>query len=90
MKNKFILILAMICFATTFVNAQKIGYLNTNDLLVMMPEVKQADSVLQQYASEMQKIYSGYVIEYQQKLAASSRCGASKKGQSVCVERRIA
>jgi len=48
---------------------KKIGYLNTNELLVQMKEVKSADSLLNQYAEEMQKIYASYVMEYQSKLA---------------------
>ncbi|HRG29113.1 MAG TPA: OmpH family outer membrane protein, partial [Chitinophagales bacterium] len=38
-------------------------------LLVQMKEVKSADSLLNQYAEEMQKIYASYVMEYQSKLA---------------------
>lgn len=69
MKIKVLFVGALICLTTLQVDAQKIGYLNTNDLLVQMPEVKTADSVLNQYAEEMQKIYAAYVMEYQQKLA---------------------
>ena len=42
-----------------------------------MPEVKKADSVLNQYAEEMQKIYAAYVMEYQQKLADYQNNAAS-------------
>lgn len=77
MKNKLILLLAVVTMAVAHADAQKIGYLNTNELLVQMPEVKKADSVLNQYAEEMQKIYAGYVMEYQQKLADYQNNAAS-------------
>lgn len=62
------LLIAVVTMAVMQADAQKIGYLNTNELLLQMPEVKKADSVLNIYAEEMQKIYAGYVMEYQQKL----------------------
>ena len=68
MKNKIIILIALVCFGITSSQAQKIGFLNTNDLLILMPEVKRADSVLVKYASDMQEIYYGYVLEYQKKL----------------------
>ena len=68
MKNKIIILIVLICFGITASQAQKIGFLNTNDLLILMPEVKRADSVLVKYASDMQEIYYGYVLEYQKKL----------------------
>ena len=68
MKNKIIILIVLICFGITASQAQKIGFLNTNDLLVLMPEVKSADSILVKYASEMQEIYYGYVLDYQKKL----------------------
>ena len=55
MKIKVLFISAFICLTAISANAQKIGYLNTNELLVQMKEVKSADSLLNQYAEEMQK-----------------------------------
>jgi outer membrane protein len=69
MKIKVLFVSALLCLTALQADAQKIGYLNTNELLVQMKEVKTADSVLNQYAEEMQKIYASYVMEYQQKLA---------------------
>lgn len=77
MKIKLLLITAIIGLTTITANAQKIGYLNTNDLLVQMKEVKSADSLLNQYAEEMQKIYASYVMEYQSKLADYQNNAAS-------------
>lgn len=71
------LLFAIAVMAISRADAQKIGYLNTNELLVQMPEVKKADSVLNQYAEEMQKIYAAYVMEYQQKLADYQNNAAS-------------
>ncbi|HNA57904.1 MAG TPA: OmpH family outer membrane protein, partial [Chitinophagales bacterium] len=71
------LLFAIAVMAISQADAQKIGYLNTNELLVQMPEVKKADSVLNQYAEEMQKIYAAYVMEYQQKLADYQNNAAS-------------
>jgi len=77
MKIKVLFISALLCLTALQVDAQKIGYLNTNELLVQMKEVKTADSVLNQYADEMQKIYATYVTEYQQKLADYQNNAAS-------------
>ncbi len=68
MKNTIVFLIAFVCFGLSSAMAQKIGFLNTNDLLVQMPEVKKADSVLVKYANDMQEIYYGYVLEYQKKL----------------------
>lgn len=68
MKNKIIFTFALLSFFVSTSIAQKIGYLNTSELLLLMPEVKKADSVLVRYAEDMQKIYNDYVTEYSQKL----------------------
>ena len=77
MKNKIIILIVLICFGITASQAQKIGFLNTNDLLVLMPEVKSADSILVKYASEMQEIYYGYVLDYQKKLDDYNKSSAT-------------
>lgn len=69
MKFKLLLIISFVSVFAGSVSAQKIGFLNTNELLVQMPEVKRADSLLAKYRDDMQKVYAGYVMEYQQKLA---------------------
>lgn len=43
----------------------KIGYINSLELLSQMPEARAADSTLSKVADDMQKIYNGYLIEYQ-------------------------
>ncbi len=64
MKTRLFLLLAMLSVAITHADAQKIGYLNTSDLLKVMPEVKRADSLLTAFATEAQSIYDGYLREY--------------------------
>lgn len=70
MNKKFLILIAFIALAGSTLSAQKIGYLSTNELLNQMPEVKKADSVLARYREDMQKVYTSYVMDYQQKLAA--------------------
>ncbi|MBL0293154.1 MAG: OmpH family outer membrane protein [Saprospiraceae bacterium] len=56
MKNFQIVIFAVICtLGTLNLNAQKIGYLNSQALLVDIPEVKQADSALDDLQKVLQK-----------------------------------
>lgn len=69
MKSKTIILSALLLLSVSLVNAQtKIGYVNSLELLSLMPEIKKADSTLQVLAGELQKQYGLYVMEYQQKL----------------------
>jgi outer membrane protein len=68
-QKSIFFLLTLLVVATGTVSAQKIGYLNTNELLIQMPEVKSADSILSRYRDDIQKVYASYVMEYQQKLA---------------------
>lgn len=77
MNIKVLVLGAFLCLTAVNAHAQKIAYLNTNDLLVQMKEVKTADSILTVYAGEMQKIYASYVTEYQAKLAEYQNNAAS-------------
>jgi len=72
MKIKYILILAIGLFLSSNINAQKFGYINSTELLLSHPDVKSADSKLQDYqtqllkagqkmATEFQKHYEAYV-----------------------------
>ena len=63
------LLLALIIISSATVQAQnKIGYINSAELLTLMPEVKAADSVIQVLRSELQKQYNSYLAEYQTKV----------------------
>ncbi len=68
MKTKLLFLAAVMSIAVMKADAQKIGYLNTNDLLALMPEVKAADSILNVFAKDAQAIYNNYVTEYQMSL----------------------
>lgn len=63
MKIKFAVFLTVIIFSSFQLNAQKFGYLNSNELLSMHPLVKGADSIL--------TIYQNQQMEQGQKLVAS-------------------
>ncbi len=74
MKIKYLFILAISFAFLSNLNAQKFGYLNSTELLLAHPDVKQADSKLQAYqdqliksgqelASTFQKNYEAYVKE---------------------------
>ena len=77
MKIKILLISAFVYLTAFNASAQKIGYLNTNELLLQMKEVKQADSILTKFAEDLQKVYSDYVMEYQQKLGEYQQFAAT-------------
>ena len=72
MKFKYFFILAISFMFIASTNAQKFGYINSNELLSLHPDVKAADSKLQDYqkqllsvgqkmAGEFQKHYQSYV-----------------------------
>jgi len=72
MKFKYIFILAISFMFIASTNAQKFGYINSTELLVKHPDVKGADSKLQDYqtqllsagqkmADEFQKHYQAYM-----------------------------
>lgn len=57
---------ALLLVAGTTLNAQnKMGYINSLELLSVMPDVKKADSTLQLLANELQQQYVTYLGEYQ-------------------------
>lgn len=48
-------LLAMMCFAAISVKAQKFGYVNSQEILANMPEVKQATANLEALQKQLQK-----------------------------------
>lgn len=48
--------------------APKIGYINSLELLSLMPEVGPADKNLEKYAGSLDGLYSGMLQEYQNKI----------------------
>ena len=62
-------LVALLC-VTLATNAQslKFGHINSADLLAMMPEVKKADSSLQNYQKSLEDQNQSMITEYQQKV----------------------
>lgn len=61
-KNLFLLILLSI---STLTFAQKFGYVNSQELLVSMPEIKAADTELETYQKQLLAIGQGKVAEFE-------------------------
>lgn len=70
MKKLLTLALIMISLASvaSAQKAQKFGYINTLELLSMMPEIKPADEELEKYAGELDAIFTKMLQEYQSKI----------------------
>jgi outer membrane protein len=67
--KKLVTIVFAICIATvTFAQAQKFAHINTSDLLILMPEVSQADQALQKYGKDLDSELMVMSQEYQKKL----------------------
>jgi outer membrane protein len=66
----YLSIAALLCF-TIAANAQtnKLGHINSADLLQMMPEIKGADSSLQNYQKQLEDQNQTMLTEYQAKVA---------------------
>jgi outer membrane protein len=71
MKRIIALTLVLIALAGS-VSAQnkvnKFGYINTLELLSLMPEIQPADSALEKYATELDALYNKMLMEYQAKI----------------------
>lgn len=64
-----LLIVAFITFLGLSVQAQqKFGYLNSLELLSLMPEIKPADAQLEKYAKDLDAAYTKMLTEYQTKV----------------------
>ena len=61
-------IMIMLCF-TISASAQKLGHINSADLLQVMPEIKAADSTLQTYQKQLEDQNQTMLTEYQTKVA---------------------
>ena len=58
-----------IVFASTTAFAQKFGHINSNDLLLAMPERTQVETEIKAYATELETQLSAMTKEYQAKVA---------------------
>jgi outer membrane protein len=64
------LIIAFLTFSfTQNFYGQKFGHINSNDLLLLMPERKEAEATLQKEAQELEKTLTSMTEEYQKKLS---------------------
>ncbi|MFT7589459.1 MAG: outer membrane protein [Limisphaerales bacterium] len=66
--KKIILLLAILPLAM-IVKAQKFGYVNSLELISLMPEAIEADSLLAVFQQSVQTQYNSYLQEYQTKAA---------------------
>jgi|SRR5690606_27465225 len=66
--KKILLVFACISLITTAAYAQKFGYINSQELLTLMPEVKKADAELQAFAKTYQDQIEAMTKEYQTKV----------------------
>jgi outer membrane protein len=73
MKKTFVLMLALVLTTATASFAQKFGYCNSLALLSELPEVKQAESDLQAYQTQLQKQGQQMVKDLQDKAAELKR-----------------
>jgi outer membrane protein len=67
MKKIIVLVVAVMMGTAATVNAQKIGHINTNDLLVAMPETKKAQDRLKNSQDSLNVVYAQLIKEYQEK-----------------------
>ncbi len=78
MTNKFLTAAAVLMLGfTTITNAQKIAHVNSNDLMLLMPERKQAESTLQDFAKELEKQMMGMNQEYEAKVGEYQKMSTS-------------
>jgi outer membrane protein len=67
MKQKMTMVLAALVFVCSFAQAQKKGYINTNELLVAMPETKKTQEKLQKMQDSLNNSYADMIKEYREK-----------------------
>jgi len=66
--KKILLLLAIVLSITSFAQkAQKMGHINSNELLMMMPENQQAQKALQQHSRELEDQSAAMQAELEQK-----------------------
>lgn len=79
MKKIFTVAVVMLMIGTAAQAQNKFGYMNSLELLSLMPEVKSADSVLDKYAGELDQLASKMYNEYM----AKSQDASDKKGKGL-------
>ena len=66
MKKTFILSI-MFTFAAFFANAQKFGIVNSQEIISMLPEVKEASANIETFGNQLQKKYQQMITSLQAK-----------------------
>jgi len=74
----YLSIVLFLCAAlSTQAQSNKLGHINSTDLLQAMPEIKQADSTLQTYQKQLEDQNQTMLTEYQSKLADFQKAEAT-------------
>jgi outer membrane protein len=73
MNKMFALIMGIFVATTQMATAQKFGYCNSGDLLTALPEVKQADSDLQAFQTQLTKKGQEMVKDFQERAGELER-----------------
>jgi outer membrane protein len=64
---KLLIMMALFIGSVTITSAQKFGYVNTQDLLGELPEVKEAESTLETFKTQLEKQYQQRIKTLQTK-----------------------
>lgn len=69
-KLKIALTLALFCIGMIQMNAQKVGYVNSQEVIALMPDVQEAKSNLETYGAQLDKRVQQMYQSLEQKVAA--------------------
>ncbi|TXC78901.1 OmpH family outer membrane protein [Luteibaculum oceani] len=86
MKNILVTLLAVVGLSFATVAQTKLGHVNSQEILVKMPEYKQAQTKAETFAKELEGSLQSMTTEYQKKLAGLQ----SKEGNMTNTERETA
>lgn len=88
--NKLVLFLGLFFVSSLTINAQKIGYINSQEILTILPEVKQANSDIEVMKSMFQKKGEEMVKDLQMKYQTLQQKQASGELAPVEIEKQAA
>jgi outer membrane protein len=66
MKRVIVMLVIALMGSAVTVNAQKIGHINTNELLAVMPETKKAQDKLQKSQDSLNLVYAELIKEFRE------------------------
>ena len=67
MKRVIVLAVIVLMGSAVTVNAQKMGHINTGELLSVMPETKKAQEKMQKLQDSLNLVYAEMIREYNEK-----------------------